>query len=316
MIALRRVFIDGAECPELVLLHYAAVAEEFPDRVLARSTLVLPPSAEPGKRESWIFLPSPAPGGRILVRYFFSTVSKGAEWFSQVYETAVPGDDILPDMIALEEKSPGNLLPAAGTGMFRLRLPLREESPRTGLVRFGFGAMRKKPAPDLCRAGYLMSGSVPVVEVPSALSVLKNRPMPYFLYHYHTTGDGGSLAADKINCARITLRDETGEVLCSRLLWGDAAWTAHNLTVMELKNFASAGGKASDNYFAADREEFLRLRSYTIAGFPLPRTFEGYVYGPEGSVVEYCFQVLVRKADGSVAAVWRNRDGGNWTVTL
>ena len=40
------------------------------------------------------------------------------------------------------------------------------------------------------------------------------------------------------------------------------------------------------------------------------------LYGPAGSVAEYCFQVLVRHADGSVAASWRNRDGGNWQVTL
>jgi hypothetical protein len=44
--------------------------------------------------------------------------------------------------------------------------------------------------------------------------------------------------------------------------------------------------------------------------------FEAFVYGPEGSVAEYCFQVLARRPDGSASAEWRNRDGGNWTVTL
>ncbi|HSL91124.1 MAG TPA: hypothetical protein VK863_00625, partial [Candidatus Limnocylindrales bacterium] len=61
---------------------------------------------------------------------------------------------------------------------------------------------------------------------------------------------------------------------------------------------------------------FLKGRSVEIGRHPLPRTFEAFVYGPAGSVAEYCFQVLVRHADGSVAASWRNRDGGHWQVTL
>jgi hypothetical protein len=314
MLALRRLFIDGAARPELVLLHYTAVSEETPDRVLARSTVVVPPSGEPGRRETRIFLPSPPPDGRLLVRYFFSTVGNGEEWFSPAYETAVPGEDGPGDCTRVEEEGRGNLTPAAGLGMFRLRLPLREDEPRTGTVRYGFGAMRKKPSPDLCRAGYPMEGAAPEVEIPAALSVLKNRPMPFFLYH--VAGDKGALAADKINCARLTLKDDAGEVLCARLLWSDPAWTAQNLSPMEVKNFVSEGGKASDNYFAADRGAFLRDRSDALARHPLPRTFEAYVFGPEGSVVEYCFQVLLLRPDGSVTAGWRNRDGGNWSVTL
>jgi len=314
MLALRRLFFDGAARPELVLLHYTAVPEETPDRVLARSSVVVPPSDEPGRREARIFLPSPPPDGRLLVRYFFSTVGSGAEWISPVYETAVPGEDVPGDLIRVEEEGHGNLPPAAGLGRFRLRLPLREEEPRTGTVRYGFGAMRKKPSPDLCRAGYPMEEAAPVVEIPAALSVLKNRPMPFFLYHI--AGDKGALTADKINCARLTLKDDSGEILCARLLWSDPAWTAQNFSLMEVKNFASGGGKASDNYFAADRDSFLRDRADALGRYPLPRTFEAYVFGPEGSVVEYCFQLLLRRQDGSVTAGWRNRDGGNWSVTL
>ena len=134
-------------------------------------------------------------------------------------------------------------------------------------------------------------------------------------FSFTTTGKG-ELAADKINCARLTLRDDTGEVLCSRLLWSDPSWTAQNISVMELKNVAVGARKAGDVYFAADRDAFLRARLDALSRNPLPRTFDAYVFGPEGSVVEYCFQVLLRRKDGSVAAGWRNRDGGNWTVTL
>lgn len=312
--ALRRVFLDGTERPELVLLHYTACLQGDPGNVMARSTLVVPPTAEPGKREVWICLPSPPPGSRLLLRYFYSTVCKGSEWFSGMYEAAVPGDDLVADLVPLEEKSPGNIPPAPGAGYFRMKLPLGKDDPCIGTVRYGFGAMRKKPSPDLCRLGYNMDGKAPVVEIPAALSVLKNRPMPFFLYH--VAGDGGRLEAHKINCARITLRDDTGDIVCARLLWGDPSWTAQNFSVMELKNFAPGVGKASDNYFLADREAFLRDRTEAIGEVPLPRTFEGYVFSPERSVVEYCFQVLTRRPDGSVAAGWRNRDGGNWSVTL
>jgi hypothetical protein len=314
MLALRRVFIDGVDRPELVLIHYTAALESAPDKEIARASLVMPPSAEPGRRETRLFLPSPPMGRRLRLRYFFSTVGRGAEWFSPAYELAVPGEDVSGDLAQVEEEGGGNLVPAAGLGMFRLRLPLRSGEPRTGPVRYGFGAMRKKPSPDLCRARFAMGESVPVVEVPEALSVLKNRPMPFFLYH--VAGEKGELVADKINCARLTLQDNEGEVVCARLFWGDSSWNAQNLSVMEAKKFVSGEGKASDYFFAGDREAYLRARSDAFGRHPLPRTFETFVFGPAGSIVEYCFQVILRRPDGSVTAAWRNREGGNWTVTL
>jgi hypothetical protein len=85
---------------------------------------------------------------------------------------------------------------------------------------------------------------------------------------------------------------------------------------MEVKNFASPEGRAADFFFAPDREAFLRVREEALGMWPPPRTFEAFVFGPEGSVVEYCFQLLLRRPDGPVSAQWRNRDGGNWSVTL
>ncbi|HEY7585141.1 MAG TPA: hypothetical protein VH866_01385 [Candidatus Deferrimicrobiaceae bacterium] len=314
MLALRRVFFDGADRPELVLLHYTAAPEGSTGEETARASLVMRPSAQPGRRETLVFLPSPPPGRRILLRYFFSTIGGGAEWFSPTYEVAVPGDDVAGDLMRVEEEGHGNLPPARGLGAFRLMLPLRNGEPKSGPVRYGFGAMRKKPSAELCRARFPMDGNVPEVEVPEALSVLKNRPMPFFLYH--VAGEKGPLVADKINCARLTLKDDEGEVVCARLLWGDPSWKAQNLSVMEVKNFASEDARARDYFFASDREAFLEARSAAISRHPVPRTFEAFVYGPSDSVAEYCFQVLIRHADGSVAAEWRNRGGGNWTVRL
>ena len=61
-------------------------------------------------------------------------------------------------------------------------------------------------SPSLCCARVpIVEGAAPVVEIPEALSILKNRPMPFFLYHISAGGDVP--VADKINCARITVRD-------------------------------------------------------------------------------------------------------------
>jgi hypothetical protein len=152
------------------------------------------------------------------------------------------------------------------------------------------------------------------VEIPEALSVLKGRPMPYFLYRISSDG---ALRAVKIACARVVLRDEPGEVVSARVVWGDPAWRAVNLSAMEAKGFADAEVPAAKEFVAPDRDAFLAARSAGLSRLPAPRVFEAFVFGPSGSVAEYCFLVLVRLPDGTFAARWRNReDGGNWRVTL
>lgn len=315
MLVLRREFFDGPQRSELVLLHYEVVDPPGAGQAPARGSLVMPAESGSGRREVRVILPDPPPGGHLRLRYAYSTVGHGAEWFSPRYEVAVPGEETRGDIDEIAEVPPGNLRPAPGRGMFRLLLPLRDGEPRTGTVRYGFGAMRKKPSEELCRASVRMDGKPPVIELPEALSVLKNRPMPYFLYH--VTEGGAGLAADKITSARITLKDETGEVLCARMLWGDPEWAAQNLSPMEPKNGNGEGGKAMCDYvFSGDPEAALSDRVARLARHPLPRTFEAYVYGPSGSVAEYCFQLLVRRPDGSVRTAWRNLDGGNWKITL
>ncbi len=195
--------------------------------------------------------------------------------------------------------------------------------------------MRKKPSPSLCRAvidaGY---GPAPVIEAPEALSVLKNRPMPYFLYHVSADGN---LRADKIACARITFADPEGIVVSARMVWGDSAWRATNLSLMEAKGIAAGPGASEaeatkpgaslpasalghpwpSEFFAEDRAAFLAAREAALSLLPLPHVFEAFVFGPSGSGVEYCFQTVARRPDGDFEVRWRNREGGgNWVVTL
>ena len=336
MFLLRREYRDGAETPEIVLLHAEVTRHGGPDVPPRRITRVVVPSETPGRRVAYVPLPEPGEGERILARYRFSTVRGGEERFSSWYEVVVPSDDAIADLYRIPEEGTSNLPPAPGRGHFRLVLPLGEGERASGSFRFGFGAMRKKPSPSLCRAaidaGY---GPAPVIEVPEALSVLKNRPMPYFLYH---VSSDGKLHADKIACARITFTDPDGIVVSARMVWGDSAWRATNLSLMEAKGLppsqgAVAGAEATrpgaslpasalghpwpSEFFAEDRAAFLAAREAALSPLPLPRVFEAFVFGPSGSGVEYCFQTVARRPDGGFEARWRNREGGgNWVVTL
>lgn len=315
MFQLRREFLEGPDRSELVLLHYSAAHSGAGGPGAIRSSLVMPP-AEGGRRETRLLLPEPQGGGRYSVRYFFSVVKGGSEWYSPPFEAAVPDEGASAAGSRLPEVDGGNLRPAPGRGQFRLVLPLRDDDPRSGAVHFGFGAMRKKPSPSLCRAALPReAGRAPVADVPEALSVLKNRPMPYFLYHY--VEGGGALRRDKIAPVRIVFADAAGDVLCARLLWADPSWEAPNITPMEAKNFPAGEGAAADDFFAGNREAHRAARFRRLLALPLPRTFEAFLFGPSGRDVEYCFQLLRRTPQGAVVAEWRNRpDGGNWRVTV
>ena len=336
MLLLRREYRDGAEPPEIVLLHAEVTRHGRSAGPTRRFTRAVVPSDPPGRRVAHLPLPEPGEGERILVGYRFSTVCAGEERFSPSYEVVVPSDDAIADLYRIPEEGTGNLPPAPGRGHFRLVLPLGEGERASGPFRFGFGAMRKKPSPSLCRAAIdAGNGPAPVVEAPEALSVLKNRPMPYFLYHVSADG---KLRADKIACARITLADPDGNVVSARMVWGDSAWRATNLSLMEAKGYAPGPVAAADDghgwpgaaagrdapgfvaaaeFFAEDRAVFLAAREAALSLLPVPRVFEAFVFGPSGSGVEYCFQTVSRRPDGGFEVRWRNREGGgNWVVTL
>jgi hypothetical protein len=315
MLLLRREYIDGPERPEIVLLHASVRPEAESSFRPQRCTRVAVPSGAPGRRAAHIRIPEPREGERFVVRYRYSAVRGGAEWYSPFYEVVVPSGEVAADILRVPEEGEGNLPPAPGRGHFLVAVPLEEGERAAGVLRYGFGAMRKKPSPALCRAAVdAGDGPAPVVEAPEALSVLKGRPMPYFLYH--VSGDG-ALRARKIACARLTLSDGEGEVVSARLLWGDPEWRATNLSPMEAKGFPEGSGAAGEEFFARDRDAFLAARTAGLSRLPVPRVFEAYVFGPSGSRVEYCFQAIVLRPDGTLAARWRNREGGgNWDVTL
>ena len=248
MLLLRREYRDGAEPPEIVLLHAEVTRHGRSAGPLLRFTRAVVPSDTPGRRVAHLPLPEPGEGERILVRYRFSAVRGGEERFSPSYEVVVPSDDAIADLYRIPEEGTGNLPPAPGRGHFRLVLPLGEGERASGPFRFGFGAMRKKPSPSLCRAAIdAGNGPAPVIEAPEALSVLKNRPMPYFLYHVSADG---KLRADKIACARITLADPDGNVVSARMVWGDPAWRATNLSLMEAKGRAAGPGRRRPRSFS------------------------------------------------------------------
>ncbi|GAB4240435.1 MAG: hypothetical protein OHK0028_18540 [Deltaproteobacteria bacterium] len=315
MFLLRREYLDGAEAPEIVLLHAEVNPQWGASGPPRRFTRVVVPSTVPGRRLAYLALPEPPEGERVAVRYRFSVVRGGQESFSPPYEIAIPSDEAIADLFRIAEEEGGNLPPAPGLGFFRTALPSGHGERAGGRVRFGFGAMRKKPSPSLCRASVDSgNGPPPVIEAPEALAVLKDRPMPYFLYHVSADG---VLRSDKIASARVTLPDPPGEAVSARLVWGDPEWRAVNFSLLRAKGEAPGPAAASAEFFAPDRGAFLAAREEALSRLPLPRVFEGFVFGPSGSRVEYCFQIVVRRPDGGFEVRWRNREGGgNWAVTL
>lgn len=315
MLLLRRVFLDGPDRPDIVLLHYTVRGGPGPGEILARATVVVPPGRREGARETDLFLPEPPPGETFVLEYFFSTIRHGLEWYSPSYAISLPGPEAGEDLRRVPERNGGNARPAPGLGFFRLPLPLRGDVPAEGTVSFGFGAIRKKPGPDLCRAEIPLEGNeTPLIEAPQALAVLKGRPMPYFLHHL--AGGGAGLVTDKVTSARITWRDEAGEAVGAMLLWADPAWRAQNLSVMELVRSFPSVCPAGDYFFAENRQEWLAARAEFLSKTPPPRTFEAYVYGLSGRIVEYCFLLMRRGPEGVCRLEWKNREGGNFAIVL
>src|SRR5659263_484277 len=73
MLLLRREYRDGAESPEIVLLHAEVTRHGRSAEPLLRFTRTVVPSDLPGRRVAHLPLPEPGEGERILVRYRFST---------------------------------------------------------------------------------------------------------------------------------------------------------------------------------------------------------------------------------------------------
>jgi len=315
MLLLKREYRDDAEHPEIVLLHFEVDADGVNRAFPHRAMLMVAPTEDPNLRVAHISIPEPPEGGHARVRYRFSAVCGGRERGSPLYEIKVPSDELVCDLQRIPEEESGNLVPAAGRGYFRLVLPVEDGERVSGIIRYGFGAMRKKPSPLLCRAVVdVGDGPAPVIEIPEALSVLKNSPMPYFLYH--TSGDG-ELRQNKIACARIRLRDEPGEIISARLIWSDSSWRAVNISPMEAKGMVAGEFQAADEYFAQDLEAARARRFAALSQMPAPRIFEAYVFGPSGSRVEYCYQAIVRLPSGESETRWLNQEGGgNWSVIL
>src|SRR5674476_650632 len=104
MLLLRREYRDGAEPPEIALLHAEVTPRGGPAGRSRRFTRAVVPSEVPGRRVAHLPLPEPGEGERILVRYRFSTVRGGEERFSPWYEVAVPSDDAIADLYRIPEE--------------------------------------------------------------------------------------------------------------------------------------------------------------------------------------------------------------------
>ncbi len=307
MLLLRREYRDGAEPPEIVLLHAEVTRHGGPAGPTRRFTRAVVPSETPGRRVAHLPLPEPAEGERILVRYRYSTVRGGEERFSPWYEVDVPSDDAIADLYHIPEEGTPNLPPAPGRGHFRLVLPL------------GGGGARIRALPVRLRRDAEKA-------VPVALPRRHRRGIRSGAGH---RGPGGPLRPQEPADAVLPVPPLRGRETARRQ---DRVRPHHlrrsrrdrRLRPDGLGRFRMAGHEhlphggqgvwprprrcrpghgwagAADEFFAEDRAAFLAAREAALSLLPLPRVFEAFVFGPSGSAVEYCFQTVERRPDGEL----------------
>ena len=249
------------------------------------------------------------------MRYRFSTVRGGEERFSPSYEVTVPSDDAIADLYRIPEEGAGNLPTAKGRGYFRLVLPLGEGERASGPFRFGFGAMRKNPprrfaAPSSTRDTGRRRSSMP--RRPSRSSRTGRCRTSCT-----TSPRTENFAPTRSRAPASPSRIPTG--MSSPSGWSGATPRGGRRTS---PSWRPRGGRPArplrpSEFFSEDRAAFFAAREAALSLLPVPRVFEGFVFGPSGSGVEYCFQTVSRRPDGGFEVRWRNREsGGNWVVTL
>jgi len=190
-------------------------------------------------------------------------------------------------------------------------LPLGEGERASGTFRFGFGAMRKKPSPSLCRASVdAGNGPAPVIELPEALSSSKTARCRTSC----TTFRDGKLRADKIACARITLADPDGDVVSARMVW-ETARAGHEPLPHGAKGYRPVRACGRGIFF--DRPGGIP-RGAGDGTFPPagPRVFERSCSGPRersGVLLPDRRAPAGRRLRGTVA---EPEGGRNWVVTF
>ena len=159
-----------------------------------------------------------------------------------------------------------------------------------------------------------------ILEIPR---YLENQD--HYLFHYQfipggTQGHGpiSGVFTEKVVAREVEYVDHEGWATEVRVVWGVDGWSAPNLTQAELKGLTlniapDAPGHDREGEGVADEAIYELVQ--TVA---LPRHWVGKVWGPEGSTVEYAFQLLRNNTPtvGDEGERWDNNNSENYRLSL
>jgi hypothetical protein len=159
-----------------------------------------------------------------------------------------------------------------------------------------------------------------IIEIPR---YLENQD--HYLFHYQfipggTQGHGpiSPVFIEKVVAREVEYVDHEGWATEVRVVWGVDGWSAPNLTQAELKGLTlnlapdTPGHDREGEGFA---DEAIYELVQTVA---LPRHWVGKVWGPEGSTVEYAFQLLRNNTPtvGDEGERWDNNNSENYRLSM
>ena len=142
--------------------------------------------------------------------------------------------------------------------------------------------------------------------------------------HYQFGGGGehhegfSRIYTEEILSREVEYVDREGRITEVRMLWTPGDWGAPNWTQAQLEGLPLRIDKDTPGH-DAEGEGIIEEAIYELVQtVPLPRRFVGKVWGPRGSTIEYCFQLLRTNAPmpGDEFERWDNREGKNYSVIL
>src|SRR5437763_5110363 len=158
-----------------------------------------------------------------------------------------------------------------------------------------------------------------IIEIPRYLD-----GKDHYLLHYHFGGGGehhegfSQHYSDEIISREVEFVDSEGLVTEVRVLWSVGGWAAPNWTQARLEGLPLHIQKDTPGHDAEGEGLADEAIYELVQTVPLPRRFVGRVWGPRGSTVEYCFQLLRNHTpiEGDEFVRWDNNNDRNYSVVL
>jgi len=110
--------------------------------------------------------------------------------------------------------------------------------------------------------------------------------------------------------------DHAGDFLFVRLHWSVGAWTYPQNTDLECEGIEWGSEFSVSNLpYRRDDKLFQNGRILVMNRLTAPRHYQGVIWAPRGSEINYCFQMVRHGPDG-IETLWDNNFGKNYRLTV